>query len=118
VHCTRTCSCRTQVPARVVHGFLHGLHDSHWVDSAPHGHPMVTTGSASAPTRPLARAKTTRPQSPLELRLLVLIRASGFEEPVTEHPFAVEGFTPLDARDYGAARVHFLRFRTDAEQSS
>ena len=88
MHCTRTCSCRTQVPARVVHGFLHGLHDSHWVDSAPHGHPMVTTGSASAPTRPLARAKTTRPQSPLELRLLVLIRASGFPEPEPEYPFA------------------------------
>ncbi len=49
---------------------------------------MVTTGSASAPTRPLARAKTPRQPSPLELRLLVLIRASGFEEPVTEHPFA------------------------------
>ena len=88
MHCTRTCSCRTQVPARVVHGFLHGLHDSHWVDSSPHRHPMVTTGSASAPTRPHARGKTPRQPSPLELRLLVLIRASGFEEPVTEHPFA------------------------------
>ena len=84
MHCTRTCSCRTQVPARVVHG----LHDSHWVDSSPHRHPMVTTGSASAPARTLARAKTPRPPSPLELRLLILIRASGFPEPVTEHPFA------------------------------
>jgi len=49
---------------------------------------MDTTGSALAPPRPLPRAKTTRPPSPLELRLLVLIRASGFEEPVTEYPFA------------------------------
>ena len=49
---------------------------------------MVTIGSASAPTRPIARGKTPRTPSPLELRLLVLVRASGFEEPVTEHPFA------------------------------
>jgi very-short-patch-repair endonuclease len=49
---------------------------------------MDTTGSASAPTQPLARAKTPRTPSQLELRLLVLIRASGFEEPVTEYPFA------------------------------
>ena len=27
-----------------------------------------------------------------------------------EADFAVEGFEPLDARDYGAARVHFLRY--------
>ncbi|MCX5984952.1 MAG: hypothetical protein NTX54_00315 [Chloroflexi bacterium] len=41
-------------------------------------------------TRPLRlpRATTPRVQSPLELRLLVLIRASGFDEPVTEYPFA------------------------------
>ncbi|MBS0361294.1 MAG: 16S rRNA (guanine(966)-N(2))-methyltransferase RsmD [Proteobacteria bacterium] len=34
-----------------------------------------------------------------------------FERGVSEPPFAVDGFEPLDARDYGAARVHFLRFR-------
>ena len=33
-----------------------------------------------------------------------------FERGVTEPPFTVEGFTPLDARDYGAARVCFLRY--------
>ena len=49
---------------------------------------MVTTDSALAPPRPLARTNTPRTPSPLELRLLVLIRASGFPEPVTEHPFA------------------------------
>ena len=58
------------------------------VDSRPHRHPMVTTGSASAPTRPLARTNTPRMPSLLELRLLVLIRASGFPEPEPEYPFA------------------------------
>jgi len=33
-----------------------------------------------------------------------------FERGVTEPDFAVEGFETLDARDYGAARVHFLRY--------
>lgn len=33
-----------------------------------------------------------------------------FERGVGEAPFAVAGFELLDARDYGAARVHFLRF--------
>ena len=33
-----------------------------------------------------------------------------FERGVAEPPFAVAGFTPQDARDYGAARMHFLRF--------
>src|SRR4051812_18867397 len=33
-----------------------------------------------------------------------------FERGVGEAAFAVEGFEQLDARDYGAARVHFLRF--------
>lgn len=33
-----------------------------------------------------------------------------FERGVAEPGFSVEGFEPLDARDYGAARVHFLRF--------
>ena len=33
-----------------------------------------------------------------------------FERGVSEPAFSVEGFEPLDARDYGAARVHFLRF--------
>jgi 16S rRNA (guanine966-N2)-methyltransferase len=33
-----------------------------------------------------------------------------FERGVAEPDFTVEGFEPLDARDYGAARVHFLRF--------
>ena len=33
-----------------------------------------------------------------------------FERGAGEPPFVVPGFTPLDARDYGAARVHFLRF--------
>jgi len=33
-----------------------------------------------------------------------------FERGVAEPAFSVEGFEPLDARDYGAARVHFLRF--------
>jgi len=32
-----------------------------------------------------------------------------FERGVSEPPFAVEGFEALDVRDYGAARVHFLR---------
>ena len=58
------------------------------VDSSPHRHRMGIPGSAVAPVRPLPRTKTPRPPSPLELRLLVLIRASGFPEPVTEHPFA------------------------------
>jgi 16S rRNA (guanine966-N2)-methyltransferase len=33
-----------------------------------------------------------------------------FERGVSEPAFSVAGFEPLDARDYGAARVHFLRF--------
>ncbi len=33
-----------------------------------------------------------------------------FERGAAEAPFSVAGFTPLDQRDYGAARVHFLRF--------
>jgi 16S rRNA (guanine966-N2)-methyltransferase len=33
-----------------------------------------------------------------------------FERGVGEPSFKVEGYEPLDARDYGAARVHFLRF--------
>jgi 16S rRNA (guanine966-N2)-methyltransferase len=33
-----------------------------------------------------------------------------FERGSHEPPFEVEGFEALDARDYGAARVHFLRF--------
>lgn len=34
-----------------------------------------------------------------------------FERGVTEPPFEAPGYEPLDARDYGAARVHFLRYR-------
>ena len=49
---------------------------------------MVTKEATFAPPRPLPQSTTPRTQSPLELRLLVLIRASGFEEPVTEYPFA------------------------------
>lgn len=33
-----------------------------------------------------------------------------FERGVGEAPLDVAGYEPLDARDYGAARVHFLRF--------
>ncbi|MDB5423768.1 MAG: N6-adenine-specific methylase [Phenylobacterium sp.] len=33
-----------------------------------------------------------------------------FERGTAEPAFSVEGFEPLDLRDYGAARVHFLRF--------
>jgi 16S rRNA (guanine966-N2)-methyltransferase len=33
-----------------------------------------------------------------------------FERGASEPAFEVEGFEPLDTRDYGAARVHFLRF--------
>jgi len=33
-----------------------------------------------------------------------------FERGAGEPDFSVAGFEPLDARDYGAARVHFLRF--------
>jgi 16S rRNA (guanine966-N2)-methyltransferase len=33
-----------------------------------------------------------------------------FERGAAEPEFAVPGFAPLDARAYGAARVHFLRF--------
>ncbi|HEY8003344.1 MAG TPA: 16S rRNA (guanine(966)-N(2))-methyltransferase RsmD [Phenylobacterium sp.] len=33
-----------------------------------------------------------------------------FERGAAEPPFSVEGFETLDVRDYGAARVHFLRF--------
>ena len=34
-----------------------------------------------------------------------------FERGASEPAFSVAGFTALDARDYGAARVHFLRFK-------
>jgi len=37
-----------------------------------------------------------------------------FERGVTEPPLEVAGFEPLDARDYGAARVHFLRYAPGA----
>ena len=33
-----------------------------------------------------------------------------FERGATEPAFTADGFEPLDIRDYGAARVHFLRF--------
>jgi 16S rRNA (guanine966-N2)-methyltransferase len=33
-----------------------------------------------------------------------------FERGAGEGDFSVAGYEPLDARDYGAARVHFLRF--------
>lgn len=33
-----------------------------------------------------------------------------FERGASEPPFAVAAFEELDARDYGAARVHFLRY--------
>jgi 16S rRNA (guanine966-N2)-methyltransferase len=33
-----------------------------------------------------------------------------FERGSGEAPFDAPGFEPLDVRDYGAARVHFLRF--------
>jgi 16S rRNA (guanine966-N2)-methyltransferase len=33
-----------------------------------------------------------------------------FERGASEPEVAVAGFEALDARDYGAARVHFLRF--------
>lgn len=33
-----------------------------------------------------------------------------FERGADEPDFAVDGFEPLDARDYGAARVHFLKY--------
>jgi 16S rRNA (guanine966-N2)-methyltransferase len=36
-----------------------------------------------------------------------------FERSASEPTFEVEGFEPLDARDYGAARVHFLSFAAD-----
>ena len=49
---------------------------------------MGIPGSAVAPVRPLSMTKTSRPPSPLELRLLILIRASGFPEPEQEYPFA------------------------------
>ena len=35
-----------------------------------------------------------------------------FERGVSETAFSVEGFEPLDTRDYGAARGHFLRFES------
>ena len=37
-----------------------------------------------------------------------------FERGVDEPPFPVSGFEALDARDYGAARVHFLRYEAGA----
>jgi 16S rRNA (guanine966-N2)-methyltransferase len=33
-----------------------------------------------------------------------------FERGLGEADFGVAGFEALDARDYGAARVHFLRY--------
>ena len=36
--------------------------------------------------------------------VVVFERGAGEAEP------GVAGYTPLDVRDYGAARVHFLRF--------
>ena len=33
-----------------------------------------------------------------------------FERGATEPPFEAAGYEPLDVRDYGAARVSFLRF--------
>ena len=54
----------------------------------PRRHVMqVTETKVTRPPR-LPRATTPRTPSPLELRLLVLIRATGFEEPVTEYAFA------------------------------
>ena len=40
---------------------------------------------------------------------LVLGAIVVFERGASEPGFSVEGFTALDARDYGAAKVHFLR---------
>ena len=37
-----------------------------------------------------------------------------FERGVSEPGFTVSGFAPLDVRDYGAARVHILRFEANA----
>ena len=36
------------------------------------------------------------------------------ERGVSEPDFSVEGYEALDARDYGAARVHFLRYSPGA----
>ena len=68
---------------------LAGTHSvTPWVDRGPHRHVMqVTETKVTRPLR-LPRATTPRVPSPLELRLLVLIRASGFDEPVTEYAFA------------------------------
>ena len=50
---------------------------------------MVTSETTVAPPRPRSRPQhQPRTSSPLELRFLVLIRASGFPEPVTEYAFA------------------------------
>ena len=38
-----------------------------------------------------------------------------FERGASEPPFSVPGFEPLDARDYGAARVHFLSYSPAAD---
>ena len=48
---------------------------------------QVTETKVTRPLR-LPRATTPRVPSPLELRLLVLIRASGFPEPEPEYAFA------------------------------
>lgn len=37
-----------------------------------------------------------------------------FERGVTEPAFEAPGYEPLDSRDYGAARVHFLKFQPPA----
>ena len=58
------------------------------VDNGPHRQRMVTSETTVAPPRARVRTKTARTPSPLELRFLVLIRASGFDEPVTEYAFA------------------------------
>src|SRR5690606_15780449 len=39
---------------------------------------------------------------------------AGFERGRSEPPFAVPGYEALDVRDYGAARVHFLKARSSA----
>ena len=40
-----------------------------------------------------------------------------FERGVSEPAFSVDGFEALDARDYGAARMHFLRFSPSASRT-
>ena len=40
-----------------------------------------------------------------------------FERGASEPPFEAEGYEPLDVRDYGAARVSFLRFSPSASRT-